>query len=156
MIFFLKFGKMSKDSSSALRMHFGVFTCQKNMENPQVPLNVKIRKMCEIHQNVGIFQNPQILIFFSFFQKKTQKSLFFIISPENMAPFFFLDSELESKSWDKMTKSEKSESVKFFKLLVFINTFRLRIWFLERVSDREWDKRKFSLNFFPSRKKEML
>ena len=68
------------------------------MENPQVPLNVKIRKMCEIYQNVEIFQNPRILIFFSLFQKKTQQLPFFIISPENMAQFFFLNSELEAKS----------------------------------------------------------
>ena len=156
MIFFLKFRKMNKESFLSSECNSDVFTCLKNMENPQVPLNVKIQKMCEIHQKCWNFSKSSNFDFFSFLQKRTHKSTIFIFSPEKMANFFFLDSELAAKSYDKITKSEKYAFVKFFKLLGFINTFWLRIWCLEGVSHREWDKRKFSLNFFSLRKKEML
>ena len=156
MIFFLKFRKMNKESISVLRMQFWRFYLPENMENPQVPLNVKIKKICEIHQKCWKFSKSANFDFFSLLQKRTQKSTIFIFSPEKMAQFFFLDSELTTKSYDKITKSEKYAFVKIFKLLGFINTFWLRIWRLEGVSHREWDKRKFSLNFFSLRKKEML
>ena len=124
------------------------------MQHRQVPLNVKIRKICEIHPKCWNFSKSANFNIFSVFQKRTQKSMFFIFSPEKMAQFFFLDSELEAKSWDKVTKSEKSESVKIFKLIVFINTFRVQIWSLERYLTENGIKENFPLIFFLHEKKK--